>query len=1056
MSVTFVLCDLETTGLSPQRDKIIEIGLVRLVDGVITDSLQTLVNPGRLLSLKIKRITGITDEDLVDAPKLPEVLPQVWEFIGDHPVAGHNVRFDLGFLAVAKGGPLDNKAYDTLELARLLLPLEPSYRLESLCRSLNIEQNNAHRALDDAMAAAYLLQELISRLQKLDVQVLMQMSNLLSQSNSAWFDFFNGVLGKNLIKFPGDKISGKPYWRKKEINEKESSFADFQDDAKERTKKAEESPSQEESQDPDEGFFDTGKAATSDAKGAYSSTQLSGARKLTQPVAKKTGSDPDEGFFDTGKAATSDAKGAYSGTQLSGARKLTQPVAKKTSLDDYWQPGGPLSSAVPSYEYRPQQEAMARRVADVFRNDKYLLLEAGTGVGKSMAYLIPGVLWSLYNDERVVVATHTINLQEQLWNKDVPLLRKVIKRDFKAALVKGRYNYICLRRWSAAIAGRPEEAAFHARVLSWLAQTETGDRTELSPLPDEEEFWLSVCGETENCLGSRCRHRYDCFVIQARRIAEEADLIITNHSMLLLDIKSDNMILPEYGPLIMDEAHHLEDAATNHLGLRVSRTGLSMWLNTAGRTLDKLYKTIISFPDAGSLGLEGARKLTQPKAKKTSPDEEQWMETVRIATSSRQAVHDSARRFFELFGEGMQAVSFAEDTAYQTSRITLRLPIDRAPIEEAMAEGTDLLNLLGKMLDELAKLVNTLELLSITSDAYLDLGQELKQVGQNGSDIAAALNFILDGSEENFVYWADADFSRDAVLRQCVLSAAPVDVGEILSERFYQNRKSVIFTSATLSINGSFNHFIERSGLSLLPEEKLETACFDSPFDYENQSVLFLHNDISVQGAVSQAAYLDDLAAILVDLLCVTGGRTLVLFTSHMVLRETYYRVQAKLEEHDIIILGHGIDGSRNRILEDFKNNPRSALFGASSFWEGVDVQGDSLSCVVMVKLPFWSPKIPVIEARITALEQQNRNSFMEFSVPQAVVRFKQGFGRLIRSCNDRGCVVVLDNRIIQKRYGRLFLQSLPVKQHMRGGTELLTKKLTGYLKGQWTIDDEE
>ena len=937
MNSTFVLCDLETTGLSSQRDKIIEIGLARLEKGKITDTMQTMVNPGRILSLKIKRITGITDDDLSGAPTLKEVLPQVWEFIGDQPIAGHNVGFDIGFLEAAKGGALDNKAYDTLEMARLLLPLEPSFRLESLCRSLNIKHTKAHRALDDALAAAFLLQELITRIHRLDLEYLMQLTGLLSQAKSTWHDYFSSLLSETAKKFPGQKITDKAYWRNNGKSEPISRFPDY--------------------------------------------------------------------------------VGEKKGTKERTDTELTEEI-----LSTYWQQDGPLSLAIPSYEHRPQQEAMAKSVANAFNSDQYLLLEAGTGVGKSMAYLIPGVLWSLSKNERVVIATHTINLQEQLWRKDIPLLREVVNRDFNVALVKGRQNYICLRRWSNTNAVYQEEAAFFARVMSWLSVTETGDRAELNPLPGEEEYWLGICGEVESCLNYRCSYRQDCFINLARKTAEDADLIITNHSMLLLDIKSNNMILPEYGPLIMDEAHHLEDAATNHLGLRVSRSGMTQWINSTGRILDKFYKTPM-------------------------PNEaEQWTQTVSEAISARQAVYECSRIFFQLFGEGVQAVSLTKEPAYMSGKITIRLPVDHSAIHIAVRAGEELIVLMDKMLKVMNRLISTLEWLSVTTDAYLNFGQELSQVYQSGNDLASDLAFILASEEDTHVYWTDVDFSNDVGLRQCVLHAAPIDVGEILYERFYKNRKSVVFTSATLSISGSFKHFIDRSGLSLLPDSVLVSAGFDSPFDYDNQSMLFLHNTLPVQGAITQPVYLDELATVLEDLLCVTQGRTLVLFTSHMVLRETYYRVQAKLEEHNIVVFGHGIDGSRNRILEDFKSNSRSVLFGASSFWEGVDVQGESLSCVVIVKLPFWSPKIPVIEARIAALERNHRNSFMEFSVPQAVVRFKQGFGRLIRSCSDRGCVVVLDSRIVQKRYGRLFLQSLPVKSHLRGGTELLTKKISGWI----------
>ena len=939
MDNDFVVCDLETTGFSPKTDAIIEIGLVRISNGEITDTMQTLVNPCRPLSYKIKRLTGISDAELESAPLLPQVLPRVWDFIGDQAIAGHNVSFDLGFLAEARGAPLDNPVYDTLELARLIVPAQPNFRLGTLCQSLGIELTDAHRALDDARATAMLLVKLLEKSRQIDPELLVHLNDFLAGANSQWYHHFNGMLLDSLKAFPSGKIKDKAYWQREKTSE-DYNYGLFRTD--DHYPDEEEDPSQ-------------------------------------------TGLDPDQ-------------------------------------LASFFQQEGALAKTIPAYEYRPQQEAMAREVADALNNDMFLLLEAGTGVGKSMAYLIPGLLWGLKNNTRVLVSTHTINLQEQLWHKDVPLLKNVIGQDFKAVLAKGSSNYLCLRRWFTVRTQHQADAGFFARIVVWLSQTTTGDRAELSIFPGEEEYWLSICGEAEYCTGRKCRFRRDCFLNKAKKEAEMADLIITNHSLMMIDVRSDNNVLPAYGPLIIDEAHHLEDVATNHLGCQVSLGAIYSWFGTAGRMLEKL--------------------------KKLAPmeDRDKWKQAVNETDLARHEALEGARHFFQVFCDEGKEVHEARSRGYQSGRFNLRLATDANQTRLATDEGLALIGLLNRLVQAIQKLVNFFETWSITSDAWIEQGVEISQIGHNGRALVEDLAFILAGEHQEFVYWTDIGFDKDGEIRLCVLRAAPVNAGKVLYESLYQQKKTIVFTSATLAINGSFKHFAERTGLSLVMPERLAEASYDSPFDFDKQALLCVHKGMPVQGSVGMDRYLEELTEILKSLLLVTQGRTMVLFTSHMMLREAYYRLQDKLEESEILLLGHGIDGSRARILEEFVTSDRAALFGAASFWEGVDVPGDPLTCVVIVKLPFWAPNVPIIEARMEELEKNNRNSFREFSVPQAVVRFKQGFGRLIRNGADRGCVVILDSRIVEKRYGWQFLKSLPVRNHVRGDTALLTRKIHDFI----------
>ncbi|MHB8986567.1 MAG: helicase C-terminal domain-containing protein [Eubacteriales bacterium] len=932
----FIACDLETTGLNPVSDKIIEIGLVRAVDGKIKEKFHRLVNPGLPLPVKIKRLTGLDDSDLKECRPLGEFLPEVLEFIGDSPVVGHNIKFDLSFLSAAAGRTLSNQPVDTLELARLVVSAAREYRLDSLCEMFKIGVSVRHRALEDAEAACQLFFALAERLRSLDFNLIIPLNRLLALAHSPWADFTAGLIRENLASFPDQKLNPYPY-------------AVF-------------------SEHPDAPF-----------------------RKVDAEVVREAHPlDPEQ-------------------------------------VRDFFGCGGPLEKVIQGYEHRPQQQAMAAKIASALNGEKYLLMEAGTGVGKSMAYLLPLVLWSSSCGERSVVSTHTINLQDQLWQKDVPLLAKATDTPFKAALVKGRSNYICLRRWFSTVDSNlfPEEAAFYARVLTWLAFTKTGDKNEINMYPGDNDHWQAVCGDADSCLGGRCRYQRHCFIQRARRKAEEASLIIVNHSLLFTDVQAEKRVLPAYGPLVIDEAHHLEDVATSQLGAHVAQGNVNRWLSTLGKTLARL------------------------KDKAPPSDGARWSAVLKGIMEMRLEIVETARLFFYVLGEFVLCNRTGDDKEY--TRLTLRLPPGDEGWEEVAARSCVFLDIMRSFFDETAKLVEMLELWAITDEVWAGPARDLTQVLQEGRVIAGDFEFIINCSAENYVYWVEAEVSAEGSSKHTKLFAAPVDVGSLLYENFFKNQNKVVLTSATLSVNGDFGHYKERSGLCYLPEGELLEASYDSPFRYDDQALLCINREIPAPWAVPAEDYLDQLSRAISSLVSANRGRTLVLFTSHKTLRETYRRLKSPLEEEDIYILGHGIDGGRTRILEEFKRTERSVLLGASSFWEGVDVPGDSLTCVVIVKLPFWSPSVPVIEARLEHLARRERDGFRDFSVPQAVIRFKQGFGRLIRTASDRGIVVIMDRRIMDKKYGRYFLNSLPVKSHIRGDTNFIARKIT-----EWAESGEE
>lgn len=927
----FVVCDLETTGLSPRQHEIIELGLVRVEDGQVKETFHSLVRPKEKLPVGIRRLTGLADDQLKESPELGEVLPRVLDFLRNYPLVGHNVGFDKDFLEAA-AGRLKNPVYDTLELARIVFPFSPGYRLGDLCRFLGIENKKEHRALSDALATAALYHELLTALRGLDAQILLYLQAFLQRAASPWAGPLSALIQQVARDAVDTKIAGPLFF----------------------------SP-------PEQDFRE-------------------------EPVGAKE-------------------------------KKLSVSAGDLPSL---LAPGGLLAARLENYEYRPQQIEMVKAVLQALGEKKHLLMEAGTGTGKSMAYLIPAIYHALINGERVVVATYTINLQGQLWQKDVPEIIGALEWLCRAVLIKGRQNYLCLRRWlNTLTAGNwsAEEAAFWARLLVWAVKTKTGDRAELNLNLREQELWLMVCADSEGCLGAHCQwQKKACYVTRARKAAEAANLIITNHSLLFSDLRAENRLLPAYGPLIIDEAHHLEDVATDQLGAQVTWSQFKRWLGAVGRLLSRLAGIIP--PPAGDLS--------------------SWRDILNKAQEERQKAAEGTDLFFKVLFDLVVARCGAPG-GQETGRWTLRLPKEGNENFPLETEYANLSFLCASLLDRLQKIVNMLEeWFSVEVGWKSYYGEALGQFTA-GKDLVARFNFILSRKEENYVYWSEASLTEGSA--SLSLCAAPIYVGGIIYEHLLEPKETVILTSATLSVEGDFAHFMERVGLDLLPAERLIRVMVDSPFRYDDQSLLCVVKDVPLQGEVPDEEYFGALVAVIAYLIQVVQGKTLVLFTSHRALQETYHRLKSFCEETDIYLLGHNINGNRFRLIEEFRTHERSVLLGAASFWEGVDIPGEALSCVVIVKLPFGVPSIPVVEARLEDLARRGKDGFRHFSLPQAVLRFKQGFGRLIRTMRDRGVVVVLDHRIISRRYGRQFLNSLPLKSHVRGDIYAVNRCVARWLQ---------
>jgi DNA polymerase-3 subunit epsilon/ATP-dependent DNA helicase DinG len=712
-----------------------------------------------------------------------------------------------------------------------------------------------------------------------------------------------------------------------------------------------------------------------------------------------------------------------------------------------------MSQVLTNYEWRPQQLEMSQAVANALNKGHHLVIEAGTGTGKSIGYLLPAILYALRTGERVVVSTNTINLQDQLFTKDLPVLHKVLggpekgrkqkaraaREDgaqggitdlkFKDALLKGKSNYLCLRRWYSFRRGSPssiEQLRVMVKLMIWVPETETGDRNELLLLNEENGVWSHVSVSEEGCPLYECQIKQKglCFFDRAKRKARMADVLVVNHSLLLADLAMGGGVLPEYGHLIIDEAHNLEDEATDALGFTVDRTMVMKLLtelsappNSLGAAddfLGKLHAALASEMSRLKTASGGAGKLASTRNLTVLVDE--------VSAGLRTTIDRAKGSASELFATLVTLVEvYNDEQNVYDLRQRLTEEVRRHPTWGQLEVVWDNMGLqlaeIEKGLARITTLVGDVDWnampTSISGDgvaSYSDVLLELRNNITRLHDLRSNANAAIANPDDGAVYWLEARAKGGDVALRC----APLHVGQLLDEHLFSQKESVILTSATLSTDNDFSYIRERLGLGTGVNKQLS-----SPFDYGESALVYVPSDMPEPG---MPGYQRVLEQTLVDMCIASEGRALILFTSHSAVRATYRAIQRPLEDKGIMVLGHNIDGSRRQLLERFKSNPRTVLLGTSSFWEGIDVVGDALSVLVIAKLPFSVPTDPVFAARSEGFE----DPFLQYSVPQAILKFKQGFGRLIRSKSDRGVVAVLDRRVLSKRYGQSFLDSLP------------------------------
>ena len=625
---------------------------------------------------------------------------------------------------------------------------------------------------------------------------------------------------------------------------------------------------------------------------------------------------------------------------------------------------GLIAKAHPEYEHRPGQIQMAEAVVRAFEQRRHLIVEAGTGTGKTLAYLVPAIAAACGSGARVVISTGTKNLQEQLMEKDLPFLQGVLPAKFRAAVMKGRNNYACLHRLKRAesmpVLEGLDEVDHFDEVFRWSTQTNTGDRAELSNLPEHLPFWRHIDARSDTCLGQQCPDFEPCFITRMRQRATDADIIVVNHHLFFADLALRNgaygSVLPDYAAVILDEAHQIEDVASEYFGAQVSTY-----------QIDDLLR------DVGGLKLE---------------DRETERELAGISAR--------IQRFADAFW-----ISFREGRGLE-GRFSL-VPRSRG----AEADGTSAFPADGSS-DAYYAFDNALNRLETTLDGMPEPPADADSIVRRTRQMRFDLNFICQGEDKKFVYWLERR-GRGVFLR-----ASPIDVSGLLQDKLFEKVPTVVLTSATLSSAGNFNFIRERLGL-----DQADELVAESIFDFEHQAVLYLPPQMPDPRSPEwgRAA-----AAEVIKIVNATTGRAFVLSTSLSGMNDLFERVAPEID-YPCFVQGSAAKGA---LLKKFRSTPNAVLFATASFWQGVDVRGEQLSCVIIDKLPFAVPSDPVVAARQRYIEDQGGSSFYEYSVPQAIISLKQGLGRLIRSTTDRGVLAVLDPRLRTKMYGQTFLQSLP------------------------------
>lgn len=913
LKLSFVCLDTETTGLDESAE-IIEIGMVKIIDGVVADRYSQLIRPYLPIPEEITQITGIDNEMVENQPHWNDVEAAILEFIGDFTLVAHNVSFDRGMVERHVGRILPNQWLDTHDVAKIFMPDLTSYKLISIAGALQIEESTFHRAVNDAEVTAQVLLALTEKACGLDPFTVQKIITVFDGESNGLVTWLQAVQSHIVAH----ASIGKTYLAKE--------------------------------------------------------------------------------------------------SQKSYGKK---PLLSFAEASTFFENGGLLAQASDNFEHRPQQIKMQKIISNAFLNENHGIIEAGTGTGKSFAYLLPALLWAYENQCRVLVSTNTIALQEQLYHKDIPFLKDCLNYDFPVALSKGRSNYLCMRRFEQyqrqANTVMWSEKIFIAQLIYWLTITEHGDKETLNLNKLENQFWTSVASQSETCLGNQCSMARNCFYMNNRKACENSMLIITNHALLLQNIKLDNQILPSHEHIIIDEAHNLEDEATRQF---TDTVDLELLRKTSNHLLrsNSVVSRIIN------------------KVKEFHESSDAYGE---LLLAQRNLTDDIA----VLEGHIKSAIDYVFTVPQLAHNNEWRITAKERKANWWQGFYTQLHHV-----KELAMTIhNRLSHIRNRIDIFEDLDLLAKELVFNQSFFAEQYKYIetfIEEKRKNDIYWiAYSKSSWGANLSLCV---APIDVMPLLKERLFENNNSVILTSATLAIADDLKYTAQ---LYLLQEEEYVSYITPSPFDYAKQSCIAIPTDIVDYSQVSEETYSRMLIESLERIIQSVTGGVLILFTSYAMLNKTYFALKHNPNLSDYNILAHGQDGNRTSILQSLNKSDNTIVLGANSFWEGVDIKGTGLTTLIITKLPFQPPTKPITSAKMEYITAQGKNSFAAYSLPQAVLKFRQGCGRLIRSVDDWGTIIILDKRVLTKNYGKDFINSLPKQPIIRKPLAEVCEKLNLWMQ---------
>jgi ATP-dependent DNA helicase DinG len=918
---TFVVIDIETTGLDPSTCGITELGAVKFTDGKIVETYSQLVNPGLPIPAEVIRLTGIDDKMVENAPLLEGVIDIYEEFIAGSPwVVGHNIEFDFGFLKKSMEKRffrrIENSSLDTAVMARILFPRMARYSLNHLARKFNINRENAHRALDDCIVTGKVYLNLVSSLAPLPLSMQKRIADSMLPREEAK-GFLESILAE-------------------------------------------------------------GKTKTIDR----------GREDYPDNVVGEIPEGLHEDYIEVDSAA----------------------------VKNHFLNGGILSQALPSYEYRPQQAEMAVQVGETFNRSEFLLVEAPTGVGKSLAYLLPASWWASMNNERVIISTQTKSLQAQLFYKDIPLLQRAVGYKFRAVILKGRGNYICLYKYNElnieaqASFNKKDREALSPLVL-WIENTKTGDISECNGFNPSRNWylWSRISCEGGFCLGQSCPFADKCFLLKVKREAERSQIVVVNHYLSFADFASGGDLVRESGHIIFDEAHNLERVAATYLGNRLEK-----------QAFDSLMADMYTTRPRDSGFLHSLKAIAT--LNKLGRDIEESIDAV---IDSVTGSFLAANSFFSELGikfKTDKGNSFSKEITYDQNDNPCLIPEAREFIDAIQSLYDKSVNLAVDIRDQ--KEFKRKKDIIVRIESF---AADLKKYIETACDTIFASN-------PDFVYWIDIPAAGRFPPR---LYSAPLNVGELLNEKFYDYLKTALFTSATLMVNKNFDYIKSRLGLDLNQKERVTDLALDSPFDIDSEvAVLTAAYLPSPRHRDFEPAAAESLKSIL------TSGvsKSMVLFTSYSSLRSAYDATCEIVNSSGVDILAQDSSFNSERLLNRFRRAKKAALFGTDTFWEGIDLPGEQLELLVLYKLPFTVPDRPWFKANLNKIEENGQSSFARLSVPDAVVKFRQGFGRLIRTISDRGSIVVLDSRVENASFGVIFKNSVQGTKYKCGSATEIVK----------------